>query len=237
MALPLTVAEAEAGVEEELRRLVARELHDRVAQTLTGMLVDVENFKSAQVGWQEVVQQLDLIQTSTRQVLASIRQLLHDLRGEDALQGRFIDVVRAAVARFEHQTGIAAEVQVSDGWPQLMNSAASLNIFRIVEEALANVRMHSGARKVSVVFESRSDNEMALSVSDDGRGVDTDPLRPAGLGTIGMRERAVFLGGRLWIESQNGRGATVRAIFPRALLAAQPAPLPETITLEAPKHR
>jgi len=237
LALPLMVGEADAGVEEEVRRLVARELHDRVAQTLTGMLVEVENFKSAQVGWQEVVQQLDVIQASTRQVLASIRQLLHDLRGEDTLQGQLVDLVRAAVTRFEIRTGIATKVEVSEGWPQSMNSAASLNLFRIIEEALANVRMHSGAQNVGVVLEAHSETEVALSVSDDGRGIDTDPLRPAGLGTIGMRERALFLGGRLWIENENGRGATVRAVFPKALLAAAPSPLPETITLEAQNHK
>src|SRR5690348_5472250 len=94
LALPLAVADAQAGVEEEVRRLVARELHDRVAQTLTGMLVEVENFKSEQVGWQDVVQQLDVIQSSTREVLSSIRQLLHDLRGEEGLGGSFVDSVR-----------------------------------------------------------------------------------------------------------------------------------------------
>ena len=109
--------------------------------------------------------------------------------------------------------------------------------FRIIEEALANVRMHSGAQNVGVVLEAHSETEVALSVSDDGRGIDTDPLRPAGLGTIGMRERALFLGGRLWIENENGRGATVRAVFPTALLAAAPSPLPETITLEAQNHK
>lgn len=237
MALPLAVEETEAGVEEEVRRFVARELHDRVAQTLTGMLVEVENFKSEQVGWQEVVQQLDLIQTSTRQVLASIRQLLHDLRGEAGLEGRFVDVVKASAAQFEHRTGIATRVDVTDGWPQSLSSAAALNLFRIIEESLANVRMHSGARNVSVALESHSENEVALSVSDDGRGVDLDPLRPSGLGTIGMRERAMFLGGRLWIESENGRGTVVRAVFPRALLAAAPSSLTETITLEASKRK
>src|SRR2546423_4994182 len=67
----------DSAVEEDVRRLVARELHDRVAQTLTGMLVDVENFKSEQVGWDDVIRQMDTIQTSTRQVLSSLRQLLH----------------------------------------------------------------------------------------------------------------------------------------------------------------
>lgn len=235
MALPLAVEEAQAGVEDEVRRFVARELHDRVAQTLTGMLVEVENFKSEQVGWQEVVQQLDLIQSSTRQVLASIRQLLHDLRGEAGLEGRFVDVVKASASQFEHRTGIATHVEVTDGWHEGLSSAAALNLFRIIEEALANVRMHSGARNVNIVLAPQSDNEVALTVSDDGRGVDLDPMRPIGLGTIGMRERAMFLGGRLWIESQNGLGTAVRAVFPRALLAAKLSSLSETITLEESK--
>lgn len=238
LALPLAVADAlagtegaQAGVEDDVRRLVARELHDRVAQTLTGMLVDVENFKSEQVGWQEVVEQLDLIQSSTRQVLSSIRQLLHDLRGEEPLGGSFVDVVRAAANRFEQRTNVRVQVSVRDGWPQSLNAAASVNLFRIIEEALTNVRMHSGAGAVDIVLESQPKDHAAVRVVDDGRGVDSDPQRPVGLGTIGMRERAMFLGGRLWIDSQSGHGTTVNAVFPRALLVAEPSPLPETITL------
>lgn len=244
MALPLAVADplsnaegGQAGVEEEVRRLVARELHDRVAQTLTGMLVEVENFKSEQVGWQDVVHQLDLIQGSTRQVLASIRQLLHDLRGEQALGGTFVDEVSASVARFEEKTGIKAKFEVGDGWPQALNSAASLNLFRIIEEALANIRMHSGAHNVDILLDQHSETELGLTVVDDGRGVDTDPGRPSGLGTIGMRERALFLGGQLRIESEAGGGTAVRAVFPKALLAAEPAPLSQTIPLAKGKQR
>ncbi len=245
MALPLAVADSlsgpesgQAGVEEEVRRLVARELHDRVAQTLTGMLVEVENFKSEQVGWQDVVHQLDVIQSSTREVLASIRQLLHDLRGEEALPGgSFVETVRATVGRFQEKTGIDTRIDVQDGWPQNLNGAASLNLLRIIEEALTNVRMHSGARSVSIVLSPHSDNELALAVRDDGRGVDTDPARPTGLGTIGMRERAMFLGGQLRIESEDGRGTAVRAVFPKALLVAEPSPLTETITLAGRKQK
>lgn len=241
LAWPLAVADphdegGQAGVEEEIRRLVARELHDRVAQTLTGMLVDVEIFKTEQVGWQDVVHQLDLIQSSTRQVLASIRQLLHDLRGEDGLGGSFVDAVRTMVTRFQEKTGISVKIEVGD-WPQALNGAASLNLYRIIEEALANIRMHSGAANVSIVLEQHSESELGLTVVDDGRGVDTDPSRPAGLGTIGMRERAMFLGGRLRIESEAGNGTAVRAVFPKALLVAEPSTLTETITLAGRKHR
>lgn len=234
LALPLAVVESvdgQAGVEEEVRRLVARELHDRVAQTLTGMLVEVENFKSEQVGWQDVVHQLDLIQTSTREVLASIRQLLHDLRGEDPLAGTFIDSVRALIVRFEAKTGISTKLEVTQGWPPALNSAASLNLYRIIEEALTNVRMHSSAKTVQILLDEISASDLMIMVRDDGRGVDTDPTRPMGLGTIGMRERAVFLGGKLRIDSEAGHGTVVQAVFPKHLLAAAPTPLPETINI------
>jgi two-component system, NarL family, sensor histidine kinase DegS len=225
LATPLVVSdppsrrEAEqAGVEEEVRRLVARELHDRVAQTLTGMLVDVENFKSEQVAWQDVVQQLDLIQSSTRQVLSSIRQLLHDLRGEEPLGGSFVDAVHSLLKRFEEKTGIRTRIEVAPGWPEALTGQASLNLFRIIEEALANIRMHSGAQAASIVLGPHAENELGIVVSDDGRGVDTDPARPVGLGTIGMGERAMFLGGHIRIESEDGRGTVVRAVFPKDLL-------------------
>lgn len=228
--MPLVVAgprarangrQAGVEVETEVRRLVARELHDRVAQTLTGMLVDVENFKAEQVEWHDVLVQLETIQSSTRQVLANIRQVLHDLRGEEMLKDGLVESLRASVSRFQEKTGIVAELEIVEGWPELLTQPASINVYRIVEEALANVRMHSGAHSVRIVLERRPDGQLAVMVDDDGRGVDTHPERPVGLGTVGMRERALFLGGQLLIESEPGVGTTVHAIFPSTLLVPE----------------
>lgn len=203
-------------MEQDARRLLARELHDTVAQTLTGMLVDVENFKSAPVDWENVLRQLDMVQNSTRQVLASLRQLLHDLRSDDAAAGpSFTEALGALIARFEEKTQVTAELEVKPNWPELLTPAASLNLYRIIEEALSNVRMHSGARSVHIELECLADGELSLAVRDDGRGLDTHPSRLLGLGTIGMKERALFLGGELRIESQPGLGTTVVAVFPK----------------------
>ncbi|GAC1508626.1 MAG: hypothetical protein NVS1B3_10060 [Candidatus Dormibacteraceae bacterium] len=214
----------QVAIENDVRRLVARELHDRVAQTLTGMLVDVENFKTQQVGWDDVVRQMDTIQTSTRQVLTSLRQLLHDLRGEDLIGNNFVDAIGQLVTRFGEQTKIATQLEVKPGWPEVLIASASLNLYRIIEEALANVRMHSGARSVRIGLETRSEH-LVLVVSDDGRGLDTAVSRPMGFGTVGMKERTVLLGGQLLIESEEGAGTTVQAIFPKEFLV--PAPPPE----------
>jgi signal transduction histidine kinase len=204
--------------EEDVRRLVARELHDRVAQTLTGMLVDLENFKTEPVGWGDVLVRLDTVQDSTRQVLQSLRELLHELRGEESVNDTFVDAVGGLLARFEEKTRISAQLNVIPGWPSALRSPAALNLYRIIEEALANVRRHSGAHAVRIVLEPYSDNKVSLIVGDDGRGVDADPNRPDGMGTTGMKERAVLLGGTLRINSSHGDGTIVQGIFPRELL-------------------
>lgn len=238
MALPLVQSRSRSklsgrpsAIEQDLKRMVARELHDRVAQTLTGMLVEVENFKSEEVGWDDVVRQMDTIQSSTRQVLSSLRQLLHDLRGEEYLGDGFIEALGELTTRFEQKTSIEAELDVKPGWPRSITAPAALNLYRIVEEALANVRMHSGAHKVRIVLEPYSENELALQVGDNGRGVDTDDNRPVGFGTVGMKERAILLGGKLQVVSETGGGTTVHAVFPTVQLVPNlPHPVREAVT-------
>ena len=210
-------ATREAAIERELKRLLARELHDRVAQTLTSMLVDLENFKVEQAGRQSVIRQMDGLQDSTRLVLNNLRQLLYELRGEEPVGDTLEDAIRALINRFHAQTGISIELSVLPGWPKRMRSACALNLYRIVEEALTNVRMHSGAQQVTVALQPYSETQLEVVIRDDGRGVDTDERRPLGMGTVGMKERAVFLGGQLRVESDLGNGATVRAVFPRDL--------------------
>lgn len=215
----------QAALEQDIRRLMARELHDRVAQTLTTMLVDVENFKSQQVGWDDVLKEMDTIQGSTRQVLSSLRQLLHDLRGENPVSDSFVESVRALIARFGEKSQIVGLLEVSPGWPDELTPAASLNLYRIIEEALGNVRMYSGAQNVRISLETRLNDELAVVVDDDGRGLDTSQSRPVGLGTVGMRERALILGGELRIISEVGAGTKVQAQFSKQFLT--PATQPE----------
>jgi signal transduction histidine kinase len=201
--------------------MLARELHDRVGQTLTTMLVEMENFKTDQVGRESVLRQVDVFEDSTREVLNSLRALLYELRGEIGVEDALVMSLGSLVTRFQDKTRIVANLTVQAGWPDVLKSSAALNVYRIVEEALANVRLHSGAQAVRVVLGVHSDTELAVIVTDDGRGVDTDRSRPLGLGMVGMRERALILGGQVQFESQDGSGTTVRATFPRIRLIAE----------------
>jgi two-component system, NarL family, sensor histidine kinase UhpB len=213
-------AQAESGSSpDEIRRMLARELHDRVAQTLTTMLIELENFKVEQSGRQSVLRQLGELQDSTRDVLDNLRHVLYDLRGETGIEEGFADAVRLLLARFQERTHVNVLLSVSPGWPSRLRSQAALNIYRIIEEALSNVRMHSGARLVEVVLGPAVESQYAVSVIDDGRGADgASADRKPGLGTLGMQERAVILGGRLEVESVAGGGTTVRAIIPKEQL-------------------
>ncbi len=205
--------------DEELRRALARELHDRVAQTLTTILVELENFKADQVGRQGVLDHVDAMQGSMREVLISLRELLIDLRGDSFSAGdKFADAVHVLLTDFQRRTGIEARLAVQSGWPAQIKPAAALNLHRITEEAVVNARRHSGATTVQVTLRPLSEKTFALSITDDGRGFEPD-LVPPGMGTVGMRERALLIGARLRIESRLGIGTTIHVIIPRSSLA------------------
>jgi two-component system sensor histidine kinase DegS len=199
----------------DIRRELARELHDRVAQTLTTMLIELENFKAEQTGRKSALRQLDELQDSTRDVLNNLRTVLYDLRGEDGLEESFIESVRGLLSRFQERTQVKTSLAVSPTWPSRLRSAAALNIYRIIEEALANVRMHSGANLVAVTLGPAMGRYVSVEVKDDGRGgaPDGTTTRP-GLGFMGMHERALLLGGQLEVVSVDGGGTTIRAILP-----------------------
>jgi two-component system sensor histidine kinase UhpB len=202
--------------ESEVKRQLARELHDSVAQILTLMVVDMENFKLDQADQHQVVERVDSLQESTREVLHNLRQVLYDLREEPSTESGFVQQVRALLTRFEGSTGIRSMLRVSSEWPSRLSSPTAHNLYRIVEEALNNVRLHSGAGRVDVLLAANGDG-MELTVQDDGRGLpQSDGGRRQGMGMMGMRERAVLLGGELDVTSSGSGGTTVKAVVPRA---------------------
>jgi two-component system, NarL family, sensor histidine kinase UhpB len=204
----------------DIRHALARELHDRVAQTLTSMLVELEHFKLDQKGNHSVVNEVNGLQDSTREVLNNLRSVLYDLRGIEAAEEGFVDTVGNILKRFQDRTRITAILSVAPSWPVRLGRSAALNILRIIEEALSNVRLHSGANLVEVMLGGGDDSTaVVVEVRDNGRGTETDvTARAPGLGMVGMRERALILGGRLEILAATGGGTCVRAIFPKEQL-------------------
>jgi len=97
---------------------------------------------------------------------------------------------------------------LEEGLLEQLSGRGGTELLRIVQEALTNVRRHSGARQVNVAVSSR-EGRIRAEVSDDGWGFDPGAL-PPGIGTLGMRERTLGLGGRLEVESEPGAGTIIR---------------------------
>lgn len=143
----------------------------------------------------------------------SLRQIAHSIRSTTAVARPVADAVEAELVAIEGATGIAVDLQVEGDLSSLSDSQ-KIVLFRVVQEALSNVRKHSEAEKVSVVLRSRR-TFVDLTVTDDGSGFDPRRLDTDRLGLAGISERVRLLGGALDIETTPGAGTTVRATLPQ----------------------
>jgi signal transduction histidine kinase len=143
----------------------------------------------------------------------SLRQIAHSIRSTTAVARPVADAVEGELVALESATGIAAELKVEGDLSSLSDSQ-KIVLFRVVQEALSNVRKHSEAAKVSVVLRSRR-TFVDLTVTDDGRGFDPRRLDTDRLGLAGISERVRLLGGAVEIETAAGIGTTVRATLPQ----------------------
>ena len=217
-AEPLGQDDGSVASAMEVRQALARDLHDRVTQTLTTMLVEMENFKALEFARDRVINEVSSYQEATREALSNIREILYELRGDEDLGSDFVSRVRRLLERFEEKTGIKASLAVSAGWPSRLAVQAAVNLYRVLEEALNNVRKHSGANAVAVTFQVAEGDLAVVSVTDDGVGLAPVMGERTGLGMIGMRERALLLGGELSIEPARPHGTSLTAVIPKEKL-------------------
>ncbi len=209
-----------SAAEVYVRQWLARELHDSVAQVLTGMVIEMEQVKAEQVGRRSAVESLDSLQASARKVLASLRQTMLTLRGEPTLGPSLDAWLQDLLDRFRAESGIETRLLGADTWPSPLSMHVSINLCRIVEEALQNVRLYSGALQVLVSL-SQENGVARLYIRDDGRGRGVnDGSAWHGLGTLGMKERALLLGGELRVESGFGNGTAIEIRLPVENLAS-----------------
>jgi two-component system sensor histidine kinase UhpB len=194
-----------------------------VAQSLTTMLSRLEQFKGEQRGRVGVQLEIIKLQQTTRDVLNGVRQILMDLRDQPSVMLDLGSRLRDELApAFEARTGITITVRVSPRWPEVISSAAARQLLGIINETLNNIHLHSGARSIGVYLLARGEDELVVLVKDDGRGFrPSSDSRQSGLGLLGIKERALLLGGNLTVSSQPGRGSTLRVTVPRRLLTQE----------------
>jgi signal transduction histidine kinase len=213
--------------QEEERKRLARDLHDDVLQSIALVIADLEYYRRNQALPTETREALSQQSGTLRAVLDATRRVVADLRLSTLDHHGLIGTLEGSLLqRFRREANCEVFLEHSS-WPLALSRALSLNIYRIIQEALANVRKHARARQVWVRL-SGDDAYLHVSVSDDGIGFDPDRVlterQPVNyLGLVGLRERAELLGGHLVIESEAGRGTTVKVVIPRDRRAEEAA--------------
>jgi PAS domain S-box-containing protein len=193
---------------EAERERVARELHDEVGQAIATVGVLLHTLESTPGTTPESSQELAATHATIRQITESVARIVRDYHPEELEALGLEDTLRTHARQFTQRHGLALRLSTT-AVDDLLSAEQSLHLYRIVQEALANVVRHSGARRVSVRL-ARVGSRVAATVNDDGIGFDPDANRVGGLGLVTMRERAELIGATLVIRSRPGRGTEVR---------------------------
>ncbi len=210
---------------ERERQRVARELHDDVGQALAtiGVLLD-----AIEMGPPAVPESVRLSLVATRSTIATIAESLARIVREyhpvELLGLGLEDTLRSHARHFadRHQLVLRLATEPVEG---LLTPEQELHVYRVVQEALANVARHAGATSVRVSV-TRERDHLDVRVRDDGAGFTADVAPSGGVGVATMRERAMLLQGELAIESAPGRGTTVRLVVPLAGAETSPTGAP-----------
>jgi two-component system sensor histidine kinase UhpB len=190
------------------RRRIARELHDEVGQTLTGVMLQVEGLAASIPA--DLREQLEELRETARRGTEDVRRIARQLRPE-ALEDLGLESALATLATsFGDQSGVRVERLLQRGLP--LSDEEELVVYRVAQEALTNVARHAGAKQVEVRLE-RTGEATVLVVRDDGRGVPREAMSSSH-GIRGMRERAMLIGAELSIDGTSGRGTQVMLSIP-----------------------
>jgi nitrate/nitrite-specific signal transduction histidine kinase len=210
----------ELAVLEERTRL-AREIHDTLAQQLTGIVLQLEAAEAMQTR-QQSARSRELIVAAREQArlaLQEARRSVWDLRPMPLEAAGLTAAVALEAERFGTRTGIAVRIR-NDRLPRdlALSPQSEVALFRIFQEALANIGHHSHARGVEVDLRA-VDGDLLLTISDDGSGFDTDESglaasSPGSFGLVGMRERARLIGAELEVISERARGTRISVRVP-----------------------
>ncbi len=204
--------------QEEERKRIARELHDDTAQGLVALSRQLDGLLSAtEEDPARVQQRLRDLRQLTAQISQDVRRFSQDLRPSTIDDLGLLPTLEALTTRMSQENPVDARLEVK-GERRRLSPEVELVLFRIAQEALTNVRKHSGATRVSTTVEF-GDSFVRVTVTDNGRGF-TVPERPGDLvetgklGLTGMFERALLAGGTVSVHSQPGQGTTVVAEIP-----------------------
>ncbi len=205
---------AQFGAVEERNRL-AREIHDTLAQGLAAITMQLETADAlleANTGPDRTRQVVRRALDLSRASLEEARRSVTDLRAAPLEDRSLAQAIEVLVRQTAEQAGLAVDLN-TDGVARPLPVRVEAGLYRIVQEALANVQRHAQAQRLSLSLTGLPD-EILLVVEDDGQGFDPDHIPQGHYGLIGLNERVRLLGGTLRLQSSPGEGTRLEVAIP-----------------------
>jgi signal transduction histidine kinase len=198
-------------IQDEERRVIARELHDDCCQQLALLIITANSLQT--LTSDPIARKLRTMSGQLKQVLESIRQVAYGLHPAMWETTGIEEAARGYIHDFASVTQLEVRF-TSDDIPAALPQNVTTCLFRTLQETLHNIVKYAHASTVTVHLE-KAENSINLTVKDDGKGFDTKSGRSVrGLGFISMQERVRLLDGALEIHSRPGRGTTVHVSLP-----------------------
>jgi NarL family two-component system sensor histidine kinase LiaS len=193
----------------EERNRLARDLHDSVKQQVFATTMTLGTAKTYRENdpvsaWQLVDEALELSHEAQQELTV----LIHELRPVKLEEKGLAEAVEEYGSRWSQQTGV--EISIAIDGEQVIPPEMEQALFRVAQEALSNAAKHSAAEKVAITL-SRTEGEILMKISDDGKGFDPESTDSTGIGLQSMKERIEALGGELIVESAPGNGTRLVA--------------------------
>jgi signal transduction histidine kinase len=207
------------GAQEAERQRIARELHDATGQSLTAIALGLRGIETILGDNRpQVVKQLREVKSFSTNALDELRRIIADLRPSQLDDLGLAAALQWYTRTFEQHHSIPTDFIIK-GRPARLPAEYETVLFRITQEALTNIAKHAHASRASVTLETCT-SQICVTIQDDGCGFDPKTIlagagqQQTGWGLLGIRERALLLGGHYEIDSKSGFGTRVRASIP-----------------------
>ena len=198
--------------QEGERQRIARELHDSTSQSLTSLLVGLQNLKQTQDP-DEMIERIDELRHVIGETLDDVRNMAWQLRPSALDDLGLVSALQRFISDYQQRYGIQVDFAMK-GLNGRLPLEMETSIYRIIQEGLTNIARYAQSETASVLIDQRQ-QKIRLIIEDNGIGFDPDTvMNKRSLGLQGIRERAALFGGTLTIESQAGHGASLFVEIP-----------------------
>lgn len=203
--------------QEEERRRISRELHDVIAQVLTGINVQLANLKrEATFNTSGLTRKISHTQRLVEKSVEVVHRFARELRPAVLDDLGLIPALHSFMKSFANETGLRVSLTASDGVEALDNAKRTV-LYRVAQEALTNVARHAQASRVEATIR-KLPQAIGMKIKDNGKSFEVERVlhtrKSKRLGLLGMRERVEMVGGKFGVESIPGQGTTIRVRVP-----------------------